>query len=79
MYENKDIYIAELLSNSDILLLQKTWLLKSQIGTINQYFSEFNTCGISAMNENVLNGLKAISQNALSMLNFKPLNQTPNQ
>ena len=36
-------HIAELLSNSDILLLQETWLLKSQIGAINQYFSEFNT------------------------------------
>ena len=47
-------HIAELLSNSDILLLQETWSLKSQIGTINQYFSEFNTCGISGMNENVL-------------------------
>ena len=33
-------HIAELLSNSDILLLQETWLLKSQIGTINQYISE---------------------------------------
>ena len=47
-------HIAELLSNSAILLLQETWLLKSQIGTINQYFSEFNTCGISGINENVL-------------------------
>ena len=47
-------HIEELLSKSDILFLQETWLLKSQIGTINQYFSEFNTCGISGMNENVL-------------------------
>ena len=47
-------HIAELLSNTNILLLQETWLLKSQIGTINQYFSEFNTCGISGMHENVL-------------------------
>ena len=47
-------HIAELLSNSDIHLLQETWLLKSEIGTINQYFSEFNTCGISGMYVNVL-------------------------
>ena len=47
-------HMAELLSNSDILLLQETWLLKSQIGTINQYFSEFNTCGISGINKNKL-------------------------
>ena len=29
--------------------------------------------------EMCLTDLKAISQNALSMLSFKPLNQTPNQ
>ena len=47
-------HITELLSNCEILLLQETWFLKSQLGTINQYFSDFNTCGISGMNENVL-------------------------
>ena len=47
-------HITELLPNCEILLIQKTWFLKSQIGTINQYFSDFNTCGISGMNENVL-------------------------
>ena len=31
-------HIEELLSKSDFLSLQETWLLKSQIGTINQYF-----------------------------------------
>ena len=33
---------------------QETWLFKSQIGIPNQYFSDFNTCGISGMNDNVL-------------------------
>ena len=47
-------HITELLANCEILLLQETWFLKSQLGTINQYFSDFNTCGISGMNENVL-------------------------
>ena len=28
--------------------------MKSQIGTINQYFSDFKSCGISGMNINVL-------------------------
>ena len=47
-------HITELLANCEILLLQETWFLKSQLGTINQYFSDFNTCGISGMHENVL-------------------------
>ena len=35
-------------------MLQETWFLESQIGSLNQYFSEFNTYGISGVNENIL-------------------------
>ena len=44
-------HLTELLSNCEILLLQESWFLKSQIGTINQYFSYFNTNAISGMNK----------------------------
>ena len=44
-------HLTELLSNCEIFLLQESWFLKSQIGTINQYFSHFNTNGISGMNK----------------------------
>jgi len=47
-------HITEILSKCDILLLQETWLLKSQVGTLNKYFPSFNTYGISGINENVL-------------------------
>ena len=47
-------HITELLSVCDILMLQETWLLKSQIGSLNQYFTQHNACGVSGMNENVL-------------------------
>ena len=47
-------HINDILLSCDILMLQETWLLESQIGTINQYFSDFNTYGISGMNEKVL-------------------------
>ena len=35
-------------------MLQETWLLKSQIGSINQYFTQHNSCGVSGINKNVL-------------------------
>ena len=35
-------------------MIQETWLLTSQIGTINKEFSNYNTFGISGMNENSL-------------------------
>ena len=47
-------HINNLLLNCEILLLQETWLLNSQIGTINRHFSDFNTYGVSGMKENVL-------------------------
>ena len=39
-------HITELLSVCDILMLQETWLLKSQIGSLNQYFTQHNACGV---------------------------------
>lgn len=47
-------HLTELLLHCDILMLQETWLYESQIGRINQYFPNFNTLGISGMNENVI-------------------------
>ena len=42
-------HITELLSVCDILMLQETWLLKSQIGSLNQYFTQHNSCGVSGI------------------------------
>ena len=36
-------------------LLQETWLLKSQISTINQYLKKSNTGDISGMNKQCIN------------------------
>ena len=47
-------HISEILLTCDILLLQETWLLQSQVGCFNKYFDNFNTCGISGMDENKL-------------------------
>ena len=47
-------HINEILKSCDILMIQETWLLTSQIGTINKEFSNYNTCGISGMNEKSL-------------------------
>ena len=47
-------HIEEVLIDCDILLLQETWFLKSQVGTINQYFPDFNTYGISGVNETIV-------------------------
>ena len=47
-------HITELLSVCDILMLQETLLLRSQICSINQYFTQHHSCGVSGINENVL-------------------------
>ena len=46
--------MSDILLKCDVLMIQETWFLTSQIGTINQYFSNFNTYGISGMDENTL-------------------------
>ena len=47
-------HVSDLLFQCDILMLQETWFLKSQIGTINEHFPGYNTYGISGTNENIL-------------------------
>ena len=47
-------HITEILKSCEILLVQETWLLSSQIGTINKEFSNYNTFGICGMNEETL-------------------------
>ena len=36
-------HITEILKSCEIILVQETWLLSSQIGTINIEFSNYNT------------------------------------
>ena len=47
-------YIESILSNCSILLLQETWFLPREVGTLNKYFADYNTCGISSIDDKVL-------------------------
>ena len=47
-------HISELMKQCDILLMQETWCLPSNVGKLNQYFIDLNTYGISSVNDNVL-------------------------
>ena len=47
-------HITEIFKSCEILLVQETWLLSSQIGIINKEFSNYNTFGICGMNEETL-------------------------
>ena len=49
-----DTSLNHIISVCDVLMLQETWLLKSQIGSLNQYFTQHNSCCVSGINENVL-------------------------
>ena len=44
-------HIESLLITCDILLLQETWCLQDQVGTLNQHFKDHNTYGISGIND----------------------------
>ena len=61
-----------LLSQCQILLIQETWALKDQVGRLNQYFPDYNTYGISSINDNILlagrphGGLSFIFKKSLS-------------
>ena len=47
-------HISELMKFCDVLMLQETWALPSNVGKLNQYFVDLNTYGISSVNDNVL-------------------------
>lgn len=47
-------HIESILNDCDILLLQETWLLANQVGKLNQYFSKYNTYGISGIKDTKL-------------------------
>ena len=47
-------HISELMKQCDILLVQETWCLPSNVGKLNQYFIDLNTYGISSVNDKVL-------------------------
>ena len=47
-------HISELMKQCDILLVQETWCLLSNVGKLNQYFIDLNTYGISSVNDKVL-------------------------
>ena len=47
-------HVNEVLKSCDILMIQETWLLTSQIGTINKEFSNYDAFGISEINEKSL-------------------------
>ena len=47
-------HFKHLLKECDILLVQETWALKDQVGRLNRHFNDYNTCGISGINDEVL-------------------------
>ena len=47
-------HFKHLLSECDILLVQETWALKDQVGRLNRHFDDYNTYGVSGINEDVL-------------------------
>ena len=47
-------HFKHLLSECDILLVQDTWALKDQVGRLNRHFDDYNTYGVSGINEDVI-------------------------
>ena len=47
-------HFKHLLSECDILLVQETWALKDQVGRLNRHFDDYNTYGVSGINEDVI-------------------------
>ena len=47
-------HIANVLKQYYLLLLQETWALPRVVGKINQYFPEYNTFGVSTINDDVI-------------------------
>ena len=64
-------HFKHLLKECDILLVQETWALKDQVGQLNKHFNDYNTCGISGINDEVL--LKGRPYGGVSFLYKKSL------
>ena len=64
-------HFKHLLKECDILLVQETWALKDQVGRLNRHFNDYNTCGISGINDEVL--LKGRPHGGVSFLYKKSL------
>ena len=47
-------HIENVLKQCDLLLLQETCALPRDVGKINQYFPEYNTFGVSTINDDVI-------------------------
>ena len=47
-------HFKHLLSECYILLVQETWALKDQVGRLNRHFDDYNTYGVSGINEDVI-------------------------
>ena len=47
-------YFKHLLKECDIVFVQETSALKDQVGRLNKHFNDYNTCGISGINDQVL-------------------------
>ena len=44
-------HIETILTECTILMLQETWYLPGEVGTLNRYFKDYNTYGISGIND----------------------------
>ena len=64
-------HISERMKSCDILMLQETWALPSNVGKFNTYCIDLNTHGISSVNDNVL--LSGRPHGGCSFLYKKPL------
>ena len=64
-------HFEHLLKECDILLVQETWALKDQVGRLNRHFNDYNTCGFSGINDEVL--LKGKPYGGVSFLYKKSL------
>lgn len=76
--------ITILLEKFEIVMLQETWLLEKQVGSIGKYFPDHNTYGISGINDTVLlsgrpyGGLSFIYKKSISA-NIEPVHTDSNR
>ena len=47
-------HTVSVLKQCDLLLLQKTWAMPRDVQKINQFFPEYNTFGVSTINDDVI-------------------------
>ena len=64
-------HFKSVLKKCNILLVQETWALKNQVGRLNKYFDDYNSCGISCICDDVL--LKSRPYGGVSFLYKKSI------